>query len=399
MGIFRNVSNQVFQYIHTHNLIYNTCWEDPRIDHEALQLTDEDNVLVITSAGCNTLDYALASPNHVYAVDMNPRQNAVLDLKMAGIRNLDYDCFFDLFGRGRMEDMGCIYDDKLRPALSPSSKAFWDKHLYYFSTQRPKNTYYFHGTSGLVARFVNKYLDFKPGLRQGVMDMFDADNIEKQRDLYFGFVRDLAWTPFIRKIICSDLTLYLAGVPKAQRDQIESNYERGVAELLEGCFDAVFAMLPLHDNYFWRVYVTGKYTKNCCPEYLKEDNFYRLKEGLVNRVSVFTDTVEGFLRKHDEPISKFVLLDHMDWLASHRQDWLQQEWQAIVDKAAPGATVLFRSGGLQVDYVDPLIVDLGAGKCSMGEILNYKHDLAASLHQRDRVHMYGSFYIANLALA
>src|SRR5688500_19981965 len=81
MSVFDWVSGRVFKFVHGNNLVYNTCWEDPRLDRVALELTPQDNVLVITSAGCNALDYALCEPNHVYAVDMNPRQNAVLDLK------------------------------------------------------------------------------------------------------------------------------------------------------------------------------------------------------------------------------------------------------------------------------------------------------------------------------
>jgi len=52
-----------FNCIYGHNLVYNTCWEDPRLDRVALNLGAEDTLLVITSAGCNTLDYAWATPN------------------------------------------------------------------------------------------------------------------------------------------------------------------------------------------------------------------------------------------------------------------------------------------------------------------------------------------------
>ena len=79
MSVLDWVSGRVFKFVHGNNLVYNTCWEDPRLDRVALQFQPSDNVLVITSAGCNALDYALCEPNHVYAVDMNPRQNALLD--------------------------------------------------------------------------------------------------------------------------------------------------------------------------------------------------------------------------------------------------------------------------------------------------------------------------------
>lgn len=51
-------SARVFNLVHGNNLVYNTCWEDPRLDRVALELTPGDNLLVITSAGCNALDYA-----------------------------------------------------------------------------------------------------------------------------------------------------------------------------------------------------------------------------------------------------------------------------------------------------------------------------------------------------
>jgi S-adenosylmethionine-diacylglycerol 3-amino-3-carboxypropyl transferase len=46
-------------------------------------LRDQDKLLVITSAGCNFLDYALTGPRRILAVDANPRQNALLELKFA----------------------------------------------------------------------------------------------------------------------------------------------------------------------------------------------------------------------------------------------------------------------------------------------------------------------------
>ena len=100
MAISEWVSGRVFKFVHGNNLVYNTCWEDPRLDRQALELTAQDRVLVITSAGCNALDYLLAGAGHVYAVDMNPRQNALLELKLSAIRNLDYERFFQMFGQG-----------------------------------------------------------------------------------------------------------------------------------------------------------------------------------------------------------------------------------------------------------------------------------------------------------
>lgn len=55
--------------------IYGFTWEDPEVDMQHLQLTEQDRVLVITSAGDNALHYAIAAkPHAIHAVDMNPCQ-------------------------------------------------------------------------------------------------------------------------------------------------------------------------------------------------------------------------------------------------------------------------------------------------------------------------------------
>jgi len=124
--IKERISRKSFQWVHQGNLVYNTCWDDPRLDREALQIGPEDEILVITSAGCNALDYLLDEPHRVHAVDMNPKQNSLLELKLSAIRNLDYDSFFDLFGRGRSENWSQLYTEKLRDDLSMSARKYWD---------------------------------------------------------------------------------------------------------------------------------------------------------------------------------------------------------------------------------------------------------------------------------
>ena len=55
----------LFNAVYSRSLVYNTCWEDPAVDRKALALTPDDTLLVITSAGCNVLDYALLAPRRI----------------------------------------------------------------------------------------------------------------------------------------------------------------------------------------------------------------------------------------------------------------------------------------------------------------------------------------------
>ncbi len=395
MAIFDWISRRIFKTVHGNNLVYNTCWEDPRLDRVALDLGPDDNVLVITSAGCNALDYCLNECNHVYAVDMNPRQNALLDLKRAAIKNLEFDDFFKMFGEGRIKGAAGIYQRHLRPELPAWSQAFWDKKIKWFDN--PGKTFYYRGTSGSVARMLKMYTDGVIRVRPQLDALLAAETTDEQKVIYEEHLRDKFWSGIMKFAMNRDTTMSMLGVPKAQRRQIENQYEGGLVKFIQDCMESVFAGLPIKDNYFWRVYLNGSYTRDCCPEYLKEENFERLKGGLVDRVSTHTDSVQGFLEKHDGQISRYILLDHMDWLSDAYFSLLESEWQAIVDRAAPNARLLWRSGGLRTDFIDQVQINRDGKIQKIAPMLTYNTQLAEELHQKDRVHTYGSFYIADLS--
>lgn len=393
------LAGRSFRLVHGHHLIYNTCWEDPRLDRAALGLGPSDTVLVITSAGCNALDYALAGPRRVHAVDVNPRQNALLELKLAGIRALDFDTFFALFGTGRIANHRAIYAIHLRRHLSPFAQSFWDRRVDYFSGRGWRPSLYFHGTAGVFARAVNWYIDRVARVRPDIDAILAAPTVVAQKAIYESRLRDAFWKRFLRWLVNRDTTLCLLGVPGPQRRQVERDYPQGVAGFVEDALEAVFSQLPLADNYFWRVYLTGAYTPQCCPEYLKRENFEVLKDGAVDKIRVHTTPISDFLEGYPGQITRYVLLDHMDWLSSAHHPELVREWQAIVDRAAPGCRLIWRSGGERVDYIDPLQVRFQGRERRVGDLLNYDRALARRLHATDRVHTYGSFHIADLLAA
>jgi len=364
-----------------------------------MELKSDDKVMLITSAGCNALDYVLDSPAKVFAVDMNPLQNALLDLKIACIRSLDYPEFFAVFGRGQMPNWGDVYRSRVRALLPSASREIWDRRGDFFSGAARRSSFYFRGSSGYFAWLINRYIDRVAKVRSTLTQMLNASSIEEQKSLFdSGRVQESIWRPMLRWAVRRDLTMSMLGVPRSQREQIDRGYPGGLEQFIIHSLEVVFTRLSLADNYFWRVYLTGEYSSTCCPEYLKEENFNRLRDGLVDRVTTHTDSVEGFLRKSDESISRFVLLDHMDWMCKGDSRALTAEWQAIVNRCAEHARILWRSAGLMVDFIDPLKVNVNNQVRNVGELLTYHPGLAKELHAQDRVHTYGSFYIADVRL-
>ncbi len=391
------IGQRLFQQVHHRNLVYNTCWEDPRLDREALDLTASDTVLVITSAGCNALDYALAGAKAVHAVDVNPLQNALLELKIACVKSLDYERFFQLFGMGSVNNFGSVYHARVRPLMPAFAQKIWDRRLHLLDGTTKRQSFYFCGSSGYFAYWINFYIDRIARVRDVIMEMLSASSIEVQQRLFQEHqLGKTIFGPMIRWLVRRDTTMSMLGVPRAQRAQIDRGYQGGISQFVVDRVEQVFTQLSLSDNYFWRVYLTGQYTPTCCPEYLAEHQFEKLRQ-VVDRVTTNNSTVTEFLTTQHESISRFVLLDHMDWLATNHHQALADEWQQILFAATPNARVLWRTAGLKCDFVDSISVHCGGKRREMGDLLRYRIELADSLHQRDRVNTYGRFYVADLS--
>jgi S-adenosylmethionine-diacylglycerol 3-amino-3-carboxypropyl transferase len=380
------LSRWLFDAVHRQHLVYNQCWEDPAVDHEALRLRPNDRVLVITSAGCNALDYALSGAS-VLAVDVNPRQNHLLELKRAGIRALDFEAFFDLFGRGGSGRAREIYS-ALRPALPGPSREHWDREIRLFEPDRTRgHSFYYGGTSGLVALAMKGWIRHGARLWSAVERLLGARTLEEQLGIYHHEVRHRLLGEGLLRLVGSPAVMSLVGVPEPQRRMI---LERpgGFPAFLRDCIDHVMSVALLRENYFWSVYLNGSYSRESCPRYLQEESFGRLKAGLVENVRTFTGTVTEYLARETEPVTAFVLLDHMDWLAQ-RPRLLEEEWGGIFRMAGPGARVIFRSGGR-----DELFLPL-----SVLRRLRFERERAEALHRLDRVGTYASFHIARFAPA
>ena len=391
-----NLHHHAFGVLHSNNLLYNACWEDPALDRVALQLTPKDTVVVITSAGCNALDYALCGPQRIVAVDANPRQSALLELKIAGIKRLSFDDFFAVFGRGGTIDFPEMYTDVLRQELSPFAQQFWDRRQHWFLTKGWRRTFYFHGLTGLAARLVHSWVGRDATLRDGIEALLVAPHLDAQREIYDRLVAPRLWTKGLEWVLGRRSTLSLLGVPYAQRRELAASHAGGAAGFIRSAVDTVFRDLPLRDNYFWQVYLTGEYTRGCCPEYLKHENFYRLKHDLIDRIEVVTDTVTRLLARDERPVSRFVLLDHMDWMSWYRPAELAEEWQQILHRATPGARVLFRSASPDPGWLQQVSVPHNGSPTRITDMLRFNKPLASALHARDRVHTYASFHIGDL---
>jgi betaine lipid synthase len=106
------------------------------------------------------------------------------------------------------------------------------------------------------------------GLQATKEAMLNASTLEEQERLYRASFR--SYMLWLLWIFDNPLMLWLLnGVPQRQLAMIREN-GRTVKQYCTRVFDQVVKTYLLkNDNYFYRLCLTGKYTKECCPSYLK----------------------------------------------------------------------------------------------------------------------------------
>src|SRR5262249_53456014 len=149
-------------------------------------------------------------------------------------------------------------------------------------------------------------------------------------------------------ILDRSLVMCLLGVPIEQME-LASTSRKTLGAFIEDRVDHVFCSVPIQQNYFWRAYINGHYAPDCCPEYLKRENFHVLKRRIHN-IRTHTDTLTGFLRSSNDTFSIYVLLDHMDWMKDNPED-LSEEWRQILRTSRPGARIIFRSAAVSPSQI------------------------------------------------
>lgn len=375
--------DMLFKAIHGNTLIYNACWEDPRIDRELLQLDADSRMVMLTSAGCNALDYLLDGPAEIHTVDVNPRQNALLQLKLALLRHATHDDLFTMFGYGAHANVDTLYAH-IRPTLPDFARQYWDKHTDYFQPTGSRKTFYYRGASGWAAWLFSRHLlRIKASLRDGLLELLECDTLRSQRQVFAKIEAEL-WNQLTCWVVQQPLLMSMLGVPQSQM-QLMCAQGGSIQSYIDRCLRHVLTEIPMRDNYFWRVYLTGSYSRACCPNYLKAEHFPTLW-ARADRIYTHTATLTDFLYLHPGQYTHFVLLDHQDWLATHAPDELQREWNLIFANSTPGAKVLLRSAGSMLDFLPDQVRDR----------LRFYPERTEPLQALDRVGTYAGLYFAEI---
>ncbi|CAI5999109.1 unnamed protein product [Closterium sp. NIES-64] len=361
--------------------LYSLSWEDPREDDKVLDINPSDTILTLTSGGCNALDLVLQGAGKVVGVDINPAQSYLLELKRAAILRLPFEDVWKMFGEGVHEGFPELLERELVPFLSQGATNFWRWKKYYF-----RNGIYFHGGMGRLIRAV-RVLAKLTRMEKWIDNLVNAPSVETQYEIWTNTIgRWLTRANMFARIFGFFFTnrvvlWFCAGIARGQLRLIRK--EDNVYRYVVRCLDSVAETTSLRDsNYFYRCCLTGQFSRNCCPRFLQEPCFNKLKTELAARDCMLISTSFFVEELRARMYTKVILMDHVDWLGQRDIDTL---CRALKDQVKPGGRVIWRSASRNPEYAKDI------------EKAGFKVVQVRSITQQqymDRVNMYASFYVA-----
>ncbi|TPX17034.1 uncharacterized protein E0L32_012311 [Thyridium curvatum] len=313
--------------------IYAFTWEDTRVDERLLKLSSNDVVLAITSAGDNILSYAMQSPARIHAVDLNPTQNHLLELKVAAYTALDYEDFWKIFGDGKHPDFLFLLINKLSPHLSSRAFQYWLSNVHIFTKTSGGGLYDTGGSKHAIRVFAWIARIF--GCRQAVNEILTAKTLNEQREIWRTKIRPALLSRIVSGFVVSQESFLWAalGVPKHQLAMIEADHAKSEAvcgpnptakntrshaiwHYMVNTLDPVVEETHVAaDNPYYYVCLAGKFSRQCHPDYLSPRAHAKLsRPGALDGLRIHTDEIDEVIaRLQPGSLTAAVVMDSMDW--------------------------------------------------------------------------------------
>lgn len=351
--------------------IYAFTWEDSRVDERLLNLGSDDIVLAITSAGDNILSYAAQSPARIHAIDLNPTQNHLLELKVAAYTaRLSYDDFWLLFGEGKHPSFRSLLLTRLSPHLSSRAFQYWLRNASIFTDTRGRGLYDTGGSKHAIRVF--RWISRVFGVRAAVRDVLAAKTLNEQREIWQKRLRPALLSRLVsRFVVSSEQFLWAAlGVPRNQLAMIQADHHAATARddddrtkssksheavwnYMVNTLDPVVEHTHVaEDNPYYRVCLAGSFSRRCHPDYLSPETHRRLsRPGAFEGLRIHTDEIEQVIARFNPgTLTVAVVMDSMDWFDPESGAAAKQI--GLLNRALKtGGRVLLRSAALRPWYV------------------------------------------------
>ncbi|KAK4158706.1 hypothetical protein QBC43DRAFT_143711 [Cladorrhinum sp. PSN259] len=351
--------------------IYAFTWEDSQVDRKILQLGPKDVVLAITSAGDNILSYAMQSPARIHAIDLNPSQNHLLELKVACLSaNLPYQDYWKIFGEGQHLQFRSILLSKLSPHLSSRAFQYWLKNDSIFTNPRGRGLYDTGGSKHAIRVF--RWITYLFGCRKAVLHLLSASTLVEQRRIWKSKIRPALLSKLVSNFIVStEAFLWAAlGVPKNQLAMIEADHTslsqkddpsssssssraHAIWHYMVNTLDPVVEQTHISSsNPYYLVTLAGHFSPKCHPDYLSPTAHKILTQpNAFDNLRIHTDEIDEVIaRIMPGTLTVAIVMDSMDWF-DPTSNAASKQIMKLNRALRLGGRVLLRSAGLEPWYI------------------------------------------------
>jgi S-adenosylmethionine-diacylglycerol 3-amino-3-carboxypropyl transferase len=279
-------------------LSYGLGNEDWNTEKQALQIQNEHTVLCITASGDRPLNLLTKPCSKMISIDLNPIQNALLDLKICSLRHMDFDKYLEFLGVLPCKSRWDLFNS-IKKHLQPKSAEIWEQQ----KKKIVKGVVY-QGVLEKACKNVSSILHFLNGKK--LRTLFSLETLEEQRE----FVETKFLTPLWKKTL---LALYQPSLLKFLiRDpglyaHVDPSIHTG--PYLVSKIEHSLKTHRIQENIILSLLMNGKVDRPYLPPYLKSDGFEAIKQN-IDSIEFETINLVDFLKGADElSIDRFSLSD------------------------------------------------------------------------------------------
>jgi len=308
---------------------YAQCWEDQAPLTRAIRMAPRGTILSVASGGDNTLAILLEDPEKVIAIDHNPAQIHLLEMKMAAMRGLTYREFREFMGVDPSGLRIHLYR-RIRHYLSSSARAYWD-----LNPDMIESGIIHCGKFERYFAIFRKYILPLIHTKDRIETFLAFEDIHKQAEYYENIWNNRRWRLLFRIFFSRWVLGHLGRHPSLFR-YVKTE---AIAQELFDRSERGLKSIPACSNYFLEYIFTGQYRNAAhMPPYLLEENFLLIRERL-DRITLITAPLQKYIRRiAPNSVSVFNLSDIFEYLSYTEYSYMLHE---ILQKSREGAIIAF----------------------------------------------------------
>ena len=355
---------------------YSQCWEDVEILLKALDIKEGDICFGIASAGDNVLSMLTENPKKIIAIDVSFPQIALMKLKIAAIRNFDYEKMLMFTGAtDNSENLKQIKNTrlemyrKIKNTLDFKTRQYWDFNIEAIKT----GIIHIGKFEKFFKIFRTKILPFIHSKKK--VNQFLEEKTKRERiEFYEKKWNNWRWQ-FMFKIFFSN---YVVG--KLGRDPEFFKYAKKnlAVEMAKQLKFATTEQNPSENPYLCYI-LKGNYKKNLLPYFLREENFYKIKQN-IDKIEIVENSVEEYLSEIDFCIDKFNLSDIFEYMSLKNYENLMN---IIYENANKNAILAYWN----------MIVERNSEMIDFNQKYLRLTKIDGELHKKDKTFFYTDFVV------